>query len=1623
MQKETPPFTRMKHEPTLAERLGQVVLKQDVTGKAHALLTTAEGAWVSADGHRLVGGPERIEPLSFDLDSEEGLEETARFVEGSYAQAVHIHDHYEGKWPVTREYSKRNYTGLYKDIGQQRTLIRQELEDQREFLLKRTLADKGAAITNHIVEIQYMIDALYEMANDTSEPVAERMVAKGDPSVRLSEQAVEAKEEEPKSYPGGAEVAEVEPSAEDKVLFKYLLNSRLPVEGIPESEREQYEQEVWKEVAEMPTRTREKLIKKHRKEELANIQEFVESAWREVQQKILDQLKGSWPSAECTRLYEEAAEKYDNLQEIVHAQKAFLTGNGPDQSVTLKAAMREFDGNVRLLFTTVIAAQESLSPGNESDNEAIPEVQNGEGVLTAKEFEDFKQRIHRRQEAIDAILRVLEPVIPQEYRHYLDELIAERKAITDIVVEGLEEAKIQDAATKVYSAELVTRAAPHFSRINQVIDELNKIYPSQAALSGGDSAQSMQESNTEAVLTEPRALSPAEEMKLLEAFFLPNMEGQDDVEKLALLRKQLREMPPEEWTDALLDAREAFTDEELEALLGPVVTPTPVSGGVVPAPVSPAPFVPGAAVAAAAMPGVPPQPAAPKAPEPAPAAAPEKTLTPEQQATRDKWLAARKKLLFSVAADGAETTSENRYEDPAPDDIFAVLRESQKEKALEGGAWRYAKVDADGNVILTNEDDPLTFDNRRRALGSGEADTGLYRQFGEVVGQLTPDQAQEFAWEYFNDLSPGSQIDWYLYAKERAGELTLSEEKRQELLEDHILRTRDVNSERNYGDATLAVLYEAATTEEEKATLLAARDKALAALSDIQKADILSQELSLLSPEDRANLLSAQPENDTEVPLQNTYQNKLTAYYDSLKTEGSGFQRFGKRIAATFGFKPELPPELDATREAMFDATADYTKETRAMLALRAQTGKEVKRAFTKERKAELLRLHVMRFLTTTAGFPNMYEEYKASDAETKKTLLLEAQAQVDQLPSEERTNAMGRAMESVDTFLTPEQQAAYAVEAQEAVQRRYEKMLGRSVLMGTFERQLDAQRQVTEDLAFQAPEVLKKHKRKITLFAAGAIGGITGGISSAAMGVTRALAGGALGASIGGFVGEKWKNRIERKTKDDKEVVLNSLAERLSKDSITAGELQDTYRELKKIYETADSQTRTRIASLMAIALAVGLATGEVLEFGAEGVGLIDAPVDGSSSAAAGATSEGANSSEVSDPNTEQSLRSQAEGGGTASDEAATAEGSLAASEKIDGATESAAETSKTYEAQAGDNMWDILEGQTNAGELSVLKEADPATFQSLLKEVELKLDADEALRTEIGFGESSHDLGLGDTVNVERLNEVALEIAKEKGMLADAEVAEAAADTPKEATPTESVETPAADALPEQPTAPTIEAAAEAATVKAEAAADTTAANSTSEALVAERKPISFPYEADRVYDSSTESIPGKTIDMPHLGNDPSKVGGPIFDRQPYYEGLHGADQVKAYAANYEGGALRFVSQEVQPFVEQTEGVANNGFFGLFKTPPPPSMGGYALFQHVPLREMAEVNALPDDTLLPTLTEKYHVENPEQFSVWVEKLNDMQSRDVFNLDQTPELTLADAVALDVINSKTTSV
>lgn len=1333
-----------------------------------------------------------------------------------------------------------------------------------------------------------------------------------------------------------------------------------------------------------------------------------------------EKYNGVWPTAECEKLHEDISALQFQILSDLELQETFILGSSlQDKKQDIEEKNWEY--GVMLDALTDLMNQ-AIQDGWDGGSVVARGPENNADVLNAREFEDFKQRIHRRQKDIDAALKYFEShTIAPEHRHYLDELTAERKAITDIVVDGLEGAKSQDpAAPKVYSAELVTRAEPHFSSINDVMRALDDLYSPKVA-PADDAAAGKEENKTEVVLTELRVLSPAEEMKLLEAFFMRRMNGSDEAEKMAQVRRGLRELPLEEWREALQQARSEYSEEELEQLLGPVA---PVAAAPTPAPPSspfPIPGIkdwsgsPGVVAAITAKYAGAPQPTAspaePKALE-AVLATPERTPTPEEQAARAKWLTARKKLLFSKAADGAEATSKNGYEDPTAEEMFSSLQEDTKYFLASQGMWRFGKFDGVGNAVLCDQSDPLTFMNRYSESTTTEEQNAIFDEQRTAKNALTSELQNTFAREYFTYLDDRQLLVFY-EDQEQQGTLNLSDEQKQLLVERYAMDRLNEKGERaNFDEPSLNELYSAAATEEDKQAILAVRDKALASYDSRERTQAIVSELTALSPDQRAKLFTGESEESSETPLQNKYQNELAAHYESLKTEGSGFQRFGRRIAATFGFKPELPPELDATREAMFDATADYTKETREMLRLRKEAGKtageKLSRRYSESRQKQLLEEYVLEKSGTydTAGnFTSLKFLYdQASTDEERSIILAKRDEDLTKLTDEQKNGLLQQKTEAL-------------------IQRRYEKMLGRSVLMGTFERQLEAQRQVTEDLAFQAPEVLKKHKRKISLFAAGAIGGITGGASSAVMGVTRALAGGLLGASIGGFVGEKWKNRIERETEKGTGAVLDSLAQRLSKDSITATELEDTYQELKKIYEKADSQTRTRIAGLMAMALAIGLATGQALEFGAESMGLVDTPDVGGSAEvtgsgevpAGGATDSGSDTASDGAGGTEGGEAASGEKLGAASDGTTSPEAGQTAGGGAEGNNGATAEAPKPYTAERGDNMWDILEGQTHAGKLPAMEGV--ANDDGLIDLVRDKLNADADLRHDIGFGDSADQLQEGAKVDLAKLNEVAQDI-NEHGYHPETSGAEAAAaDTTPDAAPAESVDTAqadasdasagpektvTADALPEQSIPQSTEGAVENAIATAEKAAD-----NVKEVVAPDG--TSFTFSRDEV---SPDSADQAAV----VREGPTAEGTRI-------ESLKGADQVKAYAADYEGGALRFVSQEVQPFVEQTEGVASNGFFGLFKTPPPPSMGGYALFQHVPLREMAELNGLPDEQLLATLTEKYHVENPEQFSVWIEKLNDMQSRGVFDLNKTPDLALADAVALDVINSKSTNV
>ena len=83
-------------------------------------------------------------------------------------------------------------------------------------------------------------------------------------------------------------------------------------------------------------------------------------------------------------------------------------------------------------------------------------------------------------------------------------------------------------------------------------------------------------------------------------------------------------------------------------------------------------------------------------------------------------------------------------------------------------------------------------------------------------------------------------------------------------------------------------------------------------------------------------------------------------------------------------------------------------------------------------------------------------------------------------------------------------------------------------------------------------------------------------------------------------------------------------------------------------------------------------------------------------------------------------------------------------------------------------DVYWNIMEGQTKAGELPFLAKIDARHKQEVIDLVRDRIDDDHELRINLGFGQSSADQTyIGEEININLLNKIAEEVAMKYGYL----------------------------------------------------------------------------------------------------------------------------------------------------------------------------------------------------------------------------------------------------------------
>lgn len=422
----------------------------------------------------------------------------------------------------------------------------------------------------------------------------------------------------------------------------------------------------------------------------------------------------------------------------------------------------------------------------------------------------------------------------------------------------------------------------------------------------------------------------------------------------------------------------------------------------------------------------------------------------------------------------------------------------------------------------------------------------------------------------------------------------------------------------------------------------------------------------------------------------NRYNAAAVAYYESLNHESWG-EKLLTRTKASFGFKPELPPEIAAMRDEMFAATERYNRFGRYLLEKRTLAGKESRGAVSNE------------------------------------------------------------------------------------VAQRYQRLLARSLVLNTFNEQRELQTAAAENLNFKPgklSEFFKRNKKGIRLVGAVVVGAMSGAVVPAGVWWARATAGAAASAAATKFVGEKMDSKVSKVEADvrgEYEAKIDVITKRLAQGVLSSTELQDIYNDLSNMYYKVDVATQNRIMALVATAIGTGLLAGAAAgaATGMLGIGGV------SPDASAGAFTDKFEGK----GNILSSTAANAETVPTETlpkSELGDLDNRLAAAEKLAAEAQKMAEQSNiqettpaaAYVAEKGDNLWDIMEGQTNAKELSVMEHVSESDKQRLIAEVVERINSDDALRAQVGFGDTADMLREGGEVNMAKLNEVAEAVAKENNI-----------------------------------------------------------------------------------------------------------------------------------------------------------------------------------------------------------------------------------------------------------------
>jgi hypothetical protein len=361
----------------------------------------------------------------------------------------------------------------------------------------------------------------------------------------------------------------------------------------------------------------------------------------------------------------------------------------------------------------------------------------------------------------------------------------------------------------------------------------------------------------------------------------------------------------------------------------------------------------------------------------------------------------------------------------------------------------------------------------------------------------------------------------------------------------------------------------------------------------------------------------------------------------------------------------------------------------------------------------------------------------------------------------------------------------------------RYQRMLARTTLLNTFKAEQELQTSAAADLGIKVPDFIKDNRRKISIGTAVLIGGATGGVLGAGSGLVRAVAGGALAGAATGVVGKVMDARVDNALEDaevDYKEAVGQIEKLLQEGDVSASELEDSYSYLKSIYTKVDSATQQKIIAILGTSVLLSAMLGASVAEAAEGIGAaVDAvPPDVSGATESVGASFGVEGSE-SEPSQPEPQPSPAEATGEAAT-AETPEATIAAAFNEEGVgTQTEIASDNQYTLKSDDNLWDILEGQTEAGEFKALEGLSEAEKQQAIAAVAATLNESAELREQFNMGDTADMVYAGETLDTEALNtlvaetlaetEVNTEVALPEGDTSSGEVTvdpgEAAAET----------------------------------------------------------------------------------------------------------------------------------------------------------------------------------------------------------------------------------------------------